>query len=36
MWLRLRQIALVANQLRPVLDDLEAVLGIAPCYVIPA
>jgi hypothetical protein len=35
MWLRLRQIALVANQLRPVLDDLEAVLGIAPCYVDP-
>jgi hypothetical protein len=35
MWLRLRQIALVANQLRPVLDDLEAVLGIEPCYVDP-
>jgi hypothetical protein len=35
MWLRLRQIALVARELRPVLDDLEAVLGIAPCYVDP-
>ncbi len=35
MWLRLRQIALVANALRPVIEDLEAVLGIAPCYVDP-
>ncbi len=35
MWLRLRQIALVARELRPVLDDLEAVLGIEPCYVDP-
>lgn len=35
MWLRLRQIALVARELRPVLDDLTAVLGIEPCYVDP-
>jgi len=35
MWLRLRQIALVANQLRPVLDDLQAVLDLEPCYVDP-
>jgi hypothetical protein len=35
MWLRLRQIALVARELRPVLDDLRAVLGIEPCYVDP-
>lgn len=35
MWLRLRQIALVANQLQPVLDDLEAVLDLEPCYVDP-
>jgi hypothetical protein len=35
MWLRLRQIALVARELRPVLDDLQAVLGIEPCYVDP-
>ena len=32
MWLRLRQIALVANKLAPVQADLEAVLGIAVCY----
>jgi hypothetical protein len=35
MWLRLRQIALVARELRPVLDDLQAVLGIEPCFVDP-
>jgi hypothetical protein len=35
MWLRLRQIALVARELRPVVDDLRAVLGIEPCYVDP-
>lgn len=35
MWLRLRQIALVARRLRPVVDDLSAVLGIDPCYVDP-
>jgi Glyoxalase-like domain len=32
MRLRLRQIALVAHQLEPVLDDLRAVLGIEVCY----
>ena len=35
MWLRLRQIALVARELGPVVDDLRAVLGIEPCYVDP-
>ena len=35
MWLRLRQIALVARELRPVIDDLSVVLGIEPCYVDP-
>jgi hypothetical protein len=35
MWLRLRQIALVANQLQPALDDLKAVLGIDVCFVDP-
>ncbi len=35
MWIRLRQIALVARELRPVIDDLSAVLGIEPCYVDP-
>src|SRR5262245_39686601 len=35
MWLRLRQIAVVAERLQPVLDDLQAVLGIEPCYVDP-
>ena len=35
MWIRLRQIALVASELRPVIDDLSAVLGIEPCYVDP-
>ncbi len=32
MWLRLRQIALVANKLEPTLDDLREVLGIEVCY----
>src|SRR6185312_14507856 len=32
MKLRIRQIALVAEQLEPVLDDLRAVLGIDVCY----
>lgn len=35
MWLRLRQIALVAHQLAPVLDDLRAVLGLEVCFVDP-
>jgi Glyoxalase-like domain len=35
MWIRLRQIALVARQLRPVIDDFTAVLGLEPCYVDP-
>ena len=32
MWLRLRQIALVARQLAPVVDDLSAVFGIEVAY----
>ena len=32
MWLRLRQIALVAHQLEPVLQDFHAVLGIEPAF----
>lgn len=32
MWLRLRQIALVARDLAPVERDLQDVLGIAVCY----
>ena len=32
MWLRLRQVALVAGELAPVLDDLKAVLGIEPGF----
>ena len=32
MWLRLRQIALVAHKLAPVEKDLEDVLGVAVCY----
>ncbi|MDX1384316.1 MAG: VOC family protein [Thermoanaerobaculia bacterium] len=35
MWLRLRQIALVAAELQPVVDDLTAVLGLEVCYVDP-
>jgi len=32
MWLRLRQICLVAGELAPVVDELTAVLGIKVCY----
>lgn len=32
MWLRLRQIALVAHELAPVQAELEDVLGVAVCY----
>jgi hypothetical protein len=32
MWLRLRQVALVARQLAPVVDDLRAVLGIEVAF----
>lgn len=32
MWLRLRQIALVARRLAPVADDLNAVLGLEVCF----
>ncbi len=32
MWLRLRQICLVANELAPVVEQLEAVLGLEVCY----
>lgn len=32
MWLRLRQIALVAHELAPVLDDLHAVFGLEPAF----
>lgn len=32
MWLRLRQIALVANELEPVLEDLRSVLGLEVCF----
>lgn len=32
MWLRLRQIALIARELAPVVDDLRAVLGIEVGY----
>lgn len=32
MWLRLRQIALVAHELAPVLDDVHAVLGLEPAF----
>lgn len=35
MWLRLRQIALVAGELRPVLEDFRAVLDIDVCFVDP-
>jgi Glyoxalase-like domain len=35
MWLRLRQIALVAHELRPVVEDLAEVLAVQPCYVDP-
>jgi hypothetical protein len=32
VWLRLRQIALVARELKPVQQDLEQVLGLAVCF----
>jgi hypothetical protein len=32
MWLRLRQICLVARELAPVVDDLKAVFGLEVCY----
>ena len=32
MWLRLRQIALVAEELAPTVDDLRAVLGLEVCF----
>src|SRR5205807_2259350 len=32
MWLRLRQIALVARELAPVVDDLRAVFGLEICH----
>lgn len=35
MWLRLRQICLVARELKPVIADLEAVFGLEVCYVDP-
>ena len=35
MKIQLRQICLVARELRPVLDDLHAILGIKSCFVDP-
>jgi hypothetical protein len=35
MWLRLRQIALVAAELDPVVDDLTSILGIEVCFQDP-
>jgi hypothetical protein len=35
MSIRLRQIALVANKLAPVIDDLKAVIGLEVCYIDP-
>lgn len=35
MTIQLRQICLVAEQLRPAIDDLCAVFGIKPCFVDP-
>ena len=35
MSIRLRQIALVANKLAPVIDDLKAVFGLEVCYIDP-
>src|SRR5258708_8987092 len=35
MSIRLRQIALVANTLAPVIDDLKAVFGLEVCYIDP-
>jgi len=36
MWLRLRQICLVARELEPVVDDLKAVFGLEVAYRDPA
>jgi hypothetical protein len=36
MWLRLRQIALVARELAPVLDDVQAVFGLEVAYRDPS
>ena len=36
MWLRIRQIALVAEQLEPVIEDFRAVLGLEVCFVDPS
>ena len=36
MWLRLRQIALVARQLAPVVDDLRELFGLAVAYRDPS
>lgn len=35
MWLRLRQICLVAHDLAPVIEDLTKVFGLEVCYVDP-
>ena len=35
MWIRLRQIAFVAKELKPVIDTLSNVLGVDACYVDP-
>ena len=35
MSIRLRQIALVANKLAPVIDDFKAVFGLEVCYIDP-
>lgn len=35
MWLRLRQICLVARELDPVIEDLKSVFGLEVCYVDP-
>jgi hypothetical protein len=36
MWLRLRQIALVARQLAPMIEDLRQILGLEICHRDPA
>ncbi len=35
MTIQLRQICLVARELKPVIDDLTTILGITTCYVDP-
>ena len=35
MWLRIRQICLVASELAPVIEDLRAIFGLEVCYVDP-